>query len=106
MEEEEFNIDIAVLNVFDGSDSEHDAVEESLLCLLSFNDLKLVSNKSVLGQESSFKVLKYRPFVQVLHDGNAPLGGKQYPKLQSLGSCLNGQYVSRKSKCKSSTTNL
>ena len=25
----------------------------------------------VLGQASSFKVLKYRPFVQVLHDGNA-----------------------------------
>ena len=41
MEEEEFNVDIPVLNVFDESDSEHDTVEESPRCLLSFNDLKL-----------------------------------------------------------------
>ena len=97
MEEEEFNVDIPVLNVFDESDSdEHDTVEESPRCLLSFNDLKLVSNKRmlndtvvhaaqkmlqlqfpdanglqdpVLGQTSSFEVFKNRPF-QVLHDGN------------------------------------
>ena len=38
MEEEEFNVAIAVLNVFDESDCEHDNVEESPQCLLSFKD--------------------------------------------------------------------
>ena len=92
MEEEEFNVDIPVLNVFDESGSEHDIVEESSRCLLSFNDLKLVSNKRMLNDtvvhavrrcyscsiqlQADCKILfsdvfKHRPFVQVLHDCNA-----------------------------------
>lgn len=110
---EEFKANIPLTQVFNESDSEVEE-ENSPRCTISFADLKLISNRSmlndtvihaaqnmlqlqfpnamglqdpVLGQLSAFNVHQNRPFVQILHDGNA-----HWVAISTIG-CGHGEVV-------------